>query len=238
VGTLKDLRAEAADLLLGSRCVGCQRAGRILCTPCAEALSGRPRPVSPRPRPGDLPDVWAAASYDGAVRAAILAHKERGALGLAAPLGASLARAVVACLAAVVRRQPLLDAARPVLVPVPSRPAAVRARGHDPVLRMARQARRTLRAVEMDAQVVSLLRVRRGVRDQSGLDAAERQANLSGAIRSRRWRVPPPDRVAVVVDDVVTTGATAAECVRALRARGMPVIGVAAVAVTELRREA
>jgi predicted amidophosphoribosyltransferase len=112
----------------------------------------------------------------------------------------------------------------------------VRRRGHDPVLRMTRVAAGRAREAGVPAQVLACLRPARRMRDQSGLDAGQRQANLAGALR-----VPPrhtrllEQRLVVVTDDIVTTGATAAEACRALRAAGALVVGVATVAATSRR---
>src|SRR3954470_11113524 len=113
----------ALDLLLGGACVGCARPGRLLCPACLAELPRAAAPAWPTPTPDGLVEPWATASYDGTVRAMVLGLKERGLLGLAAPVAGLLA-AAVACELPVDR--PL------VLVPVPSRPATVRARGHDP----------------------------------------------------------------------------------------------------------
>ena len=146
----------------------------------------------------------------------LLAHKERGRTTLARPLGAMLARAAAAYGPGVV------------LVPVPSARAAVRVRGHDHARRLAAAAglRGRLRSA-------ALLTGARAVADQSGLDAAGRAANLTGALVARR---PLPGLAVVVVDDVVTTGATLTEAARALRAAGADVRGAAVVAAT-LRRD-
>ncbi|MCC3771006.1 ComF family protein, partial [Streptomyces sp. UNOC14_S4] len=86
---------EITGLVLPVDCAGCGRWRTVLCAECREALSGRPaRRVWPDPVPAGLPSVHAAASYGDAVRSVLLAHKERGALALAGPLGEALAGAV------------------------------------------------------------------------------------------------------------------------------------------------
>ena len=84
------------DLLLGGRCVGCERPGRVLCRACAALLPDAAVPAWPAPTPPGLATPFAAAEYDGLVRAMVLAHKERGVLALAAPLGWLLGGAVAA----------------------------------------------------------------------------------------------------------------------------------------------
>jgi predicted amidophosphoribosyltransferase len=223
------------DLVLGGRCVGCERPGRVLCTPCRDALEPRSRPAWPTPVPPGLRAPWAAAPYDGTVRALVLGHKEHRQLALAGPLGDLLAQAVTGLLADVGP-----DPGRVVLVPVPSRPSSTRARGHDPTATITRIAAAVLRTRGLDVRRVALLRTRRGLADQAGLDAAGRAANLAGALRAhpagvaRLARAGRPVHL-VVTDDVITTGATAAEAQRALAAVGLPPLGVAAVAATTRR---
>ena len=221
------LRDAAVDLLLGGACVGCGLAGRSLCAGCHASLPTTPWPAWPDPVPTGLATPWTAAAYDGVVRAALLAHKERHVGGLAAPLAGLLATAA----AAATTPGPVL------LVPVPSRPGAARARGHEPLLAVCRRAARLL----PDAEVAPVLRSRGGVVDQAGLDAGARATNLSGSM----WC--PSSAVAgyagrrahvVVCDDVLTTGATAREAQRALGAAGVVVAAIATVAATRRRTAA
>lgn len=228
---LDDIRAAAADLVLGASCVGCERPGLTWCDRCAAALGGLHFRTTPSPCPVGLLPVWAMAAYEAEVRAALVAHKEEGRLALARPLGRALGVSVLGLLAA--SHVPVTEQVR--LVPVPSRAAVVRGRGHDPLLRMGREACRALRRAGVDARLTTALRPARGVADQAGLGAAERAANLADAFRAGPRRVDAPH---VVIDDIITTGVTAHEAARALRVTGARVLGVAVVAATRRRAPA
>ncbi|RMB79832.1 ComF family protein [Streptomyces shenzhenensis] len=202
---------DLTDLVLPAECSGCGRPRTVLCPKCRAALTGAvPSRVRPVPEPPGLPMVHAAAPYADQVRATLLAHKERGALTLARPLGAALARAVRA--GAGRREVPLL------LVPVPSARGAVRARGHDPVRRIALAAAGELRRSGRRARVVGVLRQRRAVADQSGLNSRQRLGNVAGALEVTAVGVPLlAGGHLVLVDDLMTTGASLAEAARAVR---------------------
>ncbi len=216
--------ADLLDLVLPGSCAGCGLTGPELCPGCRADLARPPRLHTPTPRPAGLPRLATAASYDGAVRAVLLAHKERGRLGLVRPLGLALAGAVR-----------LLADGPVVLIPVPSAPAVVRARGHDHARRLAVRAAVELRKQGVPARAARGLLPAREVVDQAGLTAGQRAANLRGALVARRSM----DGVrVVVVDDVVTTGATLVEAARALIAGGALVQGAAVVAATARRPHA
>lgn len=238
---LREWWQELADLVLPADCAGCGAPRAGLCPECADLLgAGRVRRVRPEPgqpaaaAPRDpvrvaaaLPPVYAAGGYGDELRAVLLAHKERGALRLTRPLASALAGAVRAA----ARPSQAWGAGTLLLVPVPSARRAVGARGHDPVLRMARGAAGELRGTGLPARVVPALRRRRRVADQAGLTASARAANLDGALTvpgaAGRLLAEGP---IVLVDDLMTTGASLAEAARAVAAGGGRVVGAAVVA--------
>ncbi|MFG2984831.1 ComF family protein [Streptomyces sp. NPDC048258] len=224
---------ELAGLVLPVDCAGCGAARVLLCAGCREALSGAGAVrARPSPCPEGLPAVHAAAAYEGPVRAVLLAHKERGALPLAGALGAALAAAVWAGGVGVEEREVAL-------VPVPSARRQVRARGHDPTRRIALAAAGRLRRAGVPARVAPVLRLRRAVADQAGLGARQRRENLSGALEVCRGGVRLTGGAAIVlVDDLITTGATLTEAARAVRAARLAgVAGLRAAVVAATRTE-
>ena len=225
--------AGLVDLAAPATCAGCGLVPGLLCAGCGEPLAGPARRCPPDPSPPGLPPPWAVAEYAGAVRAALVAHKEHARLGLARPLGDALARSAAAAAGAATYGG---GPTRVVLVPAPSRPPVVRARGHDPVRRMALRAAATLRGGDRSVTVAPVLRLDRDVADQARLGARQRAANLAGAMTVPRGlaTLVAGERV-LVVDDVVTTGATLVEAARALRAVGAEVVGAAVVAATARR---
>jgi len=175
---------------------------------------------------------FAAGPYEGTVQQLVLGLKEHRLLALRRPLGSLLGAAVGAALVAV--DGPVA------LVPVPSRPSSVRQRALDATYDVTMAAARDLRAAGRDVVAVRLLRTRPGLRDQAGLTATDRAANLAGSMTCpaaglvQLARRLPRARV-VICDDVITTGATAREAQRALQCVGLEVVAVAAVAATRRR---
>jgi predicted amidophosphoribosyltransferase len=216
------LLADVADLVLGRRCLACEAIGAALCTACLARLRGRVHAVTTSP---GLPPATAALDYEDHGRALILEYKERGNRGLAPMLGELLADAVEPHLAA-------SPAPPMVMVPVPSHRWA--ARGFDALGGIARAADHSLAARGRPVRVRSWLESASSYRPLKDLTRAERRQRIGGAftVPPRIQRQPPrtaPGGV-IVVDDVLTTGATLGEAVRTLTGAGIPVAGVAVVA--------
>jgi len=198
------------DLLLPRRCAGCSRPGTPWCPDCASCFAA-PFPVHRPGLPPGLP-VFAVGAYRGAARKAVLAAKERGRRDLLAVLAVALAAALHRLFPG-----PLW------LVPAPSRAAASRRRGGPHMTAIAERVARL-----HPARVAHPLRLTRGARDSVGLSAADRAENLRGHLTVLPGALPPPRAPVVLLDDVITTGATAAACTRALRGAGTRVHAVLA----------
>lgn len=225
---------DLVELVLPRTCGGCGVPGRgSVCPLCTEALgAATPGPAVPSPAPAGFPRTTALGPYDGVLRELLLAYKERGRHDLARPLG-SLLGAVVST---VVHSGPL------VLVPVPSTARAARARYGDHLARLTVYAARTLRrggwrvAVGRPLQAVPRP-------DSTALDRAGRARAAEQAFRVRpaglrraggAWNRAGGARV-VLLDDIVTTGATLAAVSAVLSAAGLVPYGAAVLAATQLR---
>ena len=180
--------------------------------------------------------------YDGAARSCLTNWKDNGRRDLARVLAPVLTEAVLAALLAHAGQ----DAGRPkarghpprdswVVVPVASGRANVRRRGDRPLLDLARRALHPL-PPQLRPPVVPALRLVRRVADQAGLHSSARAANLLGAMTVAASAAQAVDGVrCLVVDDVITTGATLVEAARALRAAGADQVVAATVAATRRR---
>ncbi|MCR2816136.1 ComF family protein [Microbacterium jiangjiandongii] len=194
--------ADALSLAFPTWCAGCDLPDTPLCAPCRAHLVPEPR----RRTAGGL-EIWSGLSFEGVTARVLRAFKEDGRTSLARALAPALAAALGAC-------DP-----HAAVVPVPASPASVRRRGYRPVELIARRA---------GAQPHRLLQLARATSDQRGLTRGARSANVAGSMTTRG----DVDLPVVLVDDVVTTGATLAEAARALRAGGVHVVGAATVAFT------
>ena len=206
-----------------------------------------------------VPEVRAASRYEGMMPRALLALKNAGRTDLLPLLGEGLARSVYELLRAHREGlHAEYGSSAPVevlLVPAPSSAQSVRRRGYAPANLLVQEAARQLnqrlpasvrvRAVDvigyaprnrrgsgasLSSRVgASLLGASETKNEQKGLGAVGRAERMHGALRVMEPALCA-DRISVICDDVVTTGATASEMVRVLQESGSRVLGVCAVA--------
>jgi predicted amidophosphoribosyltransferase len=230
---LSSLVAGLADLVLPTGCAGCRSDGATplrygACGACIEAVAAlRAHPTVPVPAPPGLPPCAALGDYDGVLRELVLSYKDRGRHRLARPLGRLLAEVVAS----------LVDGPA-VVVPIPDAPAAARARHGDHLHRLARPAGARLRAAGPPVTLARPLRARPRP-DSAGLGAAARAEEAPAAFRIRplraaglRQRVARTGEPVILLDDVITTGATLAAAAQRLAEAGVPVAGAAVLAAT------
>jgi len=215
---LRRLARDIGDLALDRTCVGCGRDAGVVCETCAARIR-----QPPGQRTLSAP-AWSAAEYEGLARQLVLEHKEHGLRALTPVLGRLLADASQAA----VQDAPHAWA----LVPIPPHRASMRARGRDTLLEIASSAVRQLRERGHDCRLERPLAWGAEIARHTGSSARSRRSMGASLVARGSSR----SSAAVVVDDVITTGATADEAVRALRAAGVRVHAIAAVASRSLAR--
>lgn len=241
LAALGALLTRAAHDLLGLvvpvACAGCTRPDVAWCPTCDAALQGAPRRCD-----GDagrldlldgrsLLDVRCVARYAGPVRSAVTAWKDRGRTDLDRPFAAVLRRAARRTTGAGPAGRAAAGATSAVLVvPVPSTGRARRQRGRAPVEVLAAAVAAGLRDAGVPASVSHALRRVAGP-DLARLGARARGVALAGSVHVSR-RTDLRGREVVLVDDVLTTGATLAACHAALVAAGAHVRGGWVLAAT------
>ena len=186
------------DLVFTPTCIGCGALGEYVCAGCLVDISSHSTESL-----ADLDRVIAAGVYGGWLREALIQYKNgsrRQVYGLARVLH----QTVFTC----------ADLGVVTVVPMPSTPAKIAARGFDTIHLLVRE---TMKLQPHPKGFLSpVLYARAGVADQVGLSAKQRERNVAHSMAARH----AVSGTVVVVDDVVTTGSTMREAARALRVAG------------------
>ena len=223
-GILRQAAARALDAALPADCVGCGAEGPPICARCVPALDARlasPAGVAIG-LPGDVPEPllqleW-CAPFHGVVRSALRAIKYQGEQRLADPLGRAVAR-----------RWAAVGVGAELVINVPVHRDRERQRGYDQAALIAHHA-----ADQLRLPFAPVLNRARATVAQFDLDRRDRATNVRDAfVVDPRNGIVVRGRWVLLVDDVVTTGATLAACAAALEDAG--VLGVSAITVARER---
>ena len=199
------------DFFMPAKCAGCGETGAEICNACAASIATAGALVIGTR--GDVPPVVALGPYEGRLRSAILSLKFRGARGVGAVLGRWIGDRIIWPFDTV--------------VPVPLHVQRLRERGYNQAALIARG----IASVSRRRFVPEALMRQRATAPQSGLGLSERRTNVSDAFGvSEKFRCDVGSAI-LVVDDVVTTGATVSECASVLRAAGARAVYVACAAI-------
>lgn len=202
------------DLFLPTPCIGCHKPGSPFCTKCqSEFLLARLR-VSKAGRSG-----FAFTSYNSLAADIVNAIKESGQTSLIGPVASLMAKSWP---------KELVDV---VLVPVPSSPANYKRRGYQHTLKLANALEKRIPGVTTRA----LLSSARERGDQVNLSPVERKSNLENAFSVDLRGFRDAGALLVLVDDVITTGATINAASSALEAAGLSVTGFCVFAETRAK---
>ncbi len=203
---------EVSQLLFPTRCFGCHTVGFSICYTCRAEWN-------PRYYSSHISKlrVHSAVIYSKTASRILLAAKEQGLKGADTLIIDSLVH---------VLSQGEFDHHNIRLVPIPSSSNAIRRRGRSFIVEITDAVAKIMGLPQTDC-----LELIRKVRDQSGLHATDRSHNLHGAFGLKKGAFPRGDLI--LIDDVVTTGATLGEAARVLKSQGFHVLASVTACVAQ-----
>ncbi|CAB4588930.1 unannotated protein [freshwater metagenome] len=213
------LLSSVSELLFPQRCISCKTLGQALCSDCLPEWKFENRYQILQDKNTNKLPVFSSADYSDVTRAIILSSKESSIKDADRLIAQALKFSLTNFLQYNFATH---------LVPIPSRAQARRSRGRDFLAEITQGVAR-----DFTLDCAALLRHSRKVRDQSGLSLGARRNNLAGAFVLDTRRERPIGAELLLIDDLVTTGATLLEAARALRYAGFEVKGAVTAAVAQ-----
>jgi ComF family protein len=208
---------ELLNIILPTRCIWCRELGSAICNQCSFKIN---QPVRTVHRIGI--NGYAINEYSDDIATLISEFKETPQSSLASFISTAMIPALKN-----------FDLDNVVLVPMPSKKKSFAKRGFNPAQLLARQVSKKLFSqFGIRVRVYNCLQITRDVNDQAALSGSARRINLNGSMSSLNI---PIGYSAILIDDVITSGATLREAKRSLLAAGAQVLGFVTFAETPPR---
>ncbi len=207
----QSIRQVILETIFPPQCCHCKSLGSLLCNDCYQRLEFIPRAFQPDAEP-PLDSISVACTYKGGAKSLIKALKLKRVIGIADTLGWLLHHTCAI---------PEVD----YIVAAPANPKNHAQRGFDPAFEIARALSRQNKTPQL-----SLLYRTDATAEQKQLNREERMKNLTNTLVCIRGPTPIEQKSVVLVDDVVTSGATMIECARVLKNAGIKTVHGLAVA--------
>ena len=205
-----------STLIFPETCLVCNYPGSDLCRVCKNRFIPKPKFLL-----GEKFSIVSSLPYDDISKKVILLSKEQGLVAAHRILARAISSAI----------SEFRVKTRVSIVLIPTQSKSLRRRGINHLEEIGRLIRENT-LLNRDFEILNALEFTRRISDQTKLTESQRASNLHGAFRVRKVRISNP---IIVVDDVVTTGSTLREAVRALQERNLTVIGAATACASQRR---
>jgi len=210
------------EIIFPSRCISCSTLGTSLCAQCQSIWAYQPLSQNISRESGERLLVFSSIIYSPIVSHILLAAKESNV----SEASALIVNALESSLLEFTKHHPHISLSG--LVPIPSRPQANRLRGRDFMQTITQSLSKKLHI-----PMLPILGYSRKVRDQSGLNSEQRWNNLSDSLVVKGDLFKSENKAVLLVDDLVTTGATLLAAEKALNQAGIRAIGAVTACVAQ-----
>ena len=215
---LKSLKS-LKELVFTKLCISCAATGYWLCPTCLSAWN-----TSVKKNSIDGKPIYFKSDYTSKTASVILADKEGNDLNAIALLASAISQSIAFSIADL-RLSEVIT-----LITIPSAPSAIRRRGRDHINTLAEYVQRDLQQKSITAYYAPILFQKKSIRDQSQLSSQQRMENTKGKFAVKSCEIP--QGAVYLIDDLITTGASMLEGVRALSEAKITIAaGVTACAV-------